>query len=246
MTDIRIFDTPDDLYSAAADLFIKVGVASLQEKDSFTVALAGGSTPLPLYQQLATDQDADPLAWDKIHFFWGDERTVGPDHPDNNFRAGYQALLEPRGVPEGNIHRIQGELKPAEAAGSYERELLDRFDGPRPRFDLILLGMGDDGHTASLFPGTSIVSTPKKDGNTLVKAVQVPKLASWRITFTPYLINAASRVVFLVAGAAKAPTLKAVLEGPYLPVTYPAQLVQPTDGELIWLIDQDAASLLEP
>ena len=110
MADIHIFDTPDDLYSTAAALFLKAGSVSLQEKDSFTVALAGGSTPLPLYQMLAADQDADPLAWDKTHFFWGDERPVGPDHQDSNFRAGYQALLAPRGVPEGNIHRVQGEL----------------------------------------------------------------------------------------------------------------------------------------
>jgi 6-phosphogluconolactonase len=170
---------------------------------------------------------------------------VGPDHPENNFRAGYQALLAPRGVPEVNIHRVQGELNPAEAAGGYEQDLLDWFGDPRPRFDLILLGMGNDGHTASLFPGTSLVASPKRDATTLVEAVQVPKLASWRITFTPYLINAAARVVFLVKGEEKAPALKAVLEGPDQPATYPAQLVQPRDGKLIWLIDQGAASLLE-
>ena len=231
---------------AGAEIFIASACAAVEVRGRFVCALAGGTTPGRLYSMLARPEYSSRIPWEHCFLFFGDERCVPRDHPDSNFRGGYQALLEPRGVPEGNIHRIQGELKPAEAAGSYEQDLLDWFGDPRPRFDLILLGMGDDGHTASLFPGTSLVASPKRDGSSLVEAVQVPKLANWRITFTPYLINAASMVVLLVTGAAKASALKAVLEGPYQPAVYPAQLVQPANGKLTWLIDQDAASLLEP
>lgn len=242
MADIRIFDSPQELYNQAARLFHQAAVKTFHRQSSFAVALSGGSTPLPLYQRLARDQQADQLDWSKMHFFWGDERTVGPDHPDSNFRSAYDALLASRGIPTENLHRIRGEDFPKTAARSYEKELLDWFEELPPRFDLILLGMGADGHTASLFPGTSLVDPKGKEPHAWVEAVQVPKLDSWRITFTPRLINAASQVIFLVKGADKAPALQAVLEGPYQPAVYPAQLVQPENGKLTWLIDQEAAA----
>ncbi len=246
MADIHIFDTPDELYNAGSKRFLKAADETLRRQGRFAVALSGGSTPLPLYQQLAQDHRANGLDWDRIHFFWGDERPVEPGHPDSNYRGAFQALLDPRQIPTGNIHRVKGELEPADAARQYEAEILDWFEGNPPRFDLILLGMGDDGHTASLFPGTSVVSAAHNEQPTLVEAVLVPKLESWRITFTPRLINAAAQVLFMVIGEEKAKALKAVIEGPYQPATYPAQLVQPQDGSLTWLIDRDAALELDP
>jgi 6-phosphogluconolactonase len=242
MTDIRIFDSPEKLYREAAEIFLGAAAAALREKGLFSVALAGGGTPLPLYQWLAENPLADQLAWDKAHFFWGDERTVGPDHPDSNYRGALHALLLPREVPPQNIHRIEGERLPEAAAKAYQEGLMEWFGNTPPRFDLILLGMGDDGHTASLFPGTKLVETPKSDQLSWIEAVEVPQLDTWRITFTPRLINNASQVLFLVRGSDKAQALKAVLEGPYLPTTYPAQLVQPENGQLVWLVDQDAAA----
>jgi 6-phosphogluconolactonase len=244
MTDIRIFDTLDELYSAGARFFLKTAVESLRRQDRFSVALSGGSTPLPLYQRLAVDQEGGRLDWEKVHFFWGDERAVAPDHPDSNYRGVLQTLLAPRGIPVENIHRIEGEYQPEIAAGNYERDLLDWFGELPPRFDLILLGMGDDGHTASLFPGTSLVKGTSTNDLSWVDAVQVPRLESWRITFTPRLINAAAQVLFLVVGANKAKTLRAVIKGSYQPDILPAQLIQPENGKLTWLIDKDAAAEL--
>jgi 6-phosphogluconolactonase len=239
MAEIRIFKTPENLYSEAIAIFLSAGTEAQRNQASFSVALSGGSTPLPLYQRLAENGKGDQLNWEKIHFFWGDERAVGPDHPDSNYGEAFQALLKPRGVPDPNIHRIEGERQPENAAQKYEQDLLEWFGEIPPRFDLILLGLGDDGHTASLFPGT------KLSGSAWVNAIHVPKLESWRITMSPRLINAASLVLFLVIGAEKARALNKVLNGPYHPEIYPAQLIQPENGELIWLIDKDAAAELD-
>ena len=244
MADIRIFDSSQELYNEAARVFHQAAAEALYRQGRCSVALSGGSTPLPLYQLLTQDPKADQLDWNMIHFFWGDERTVGPDHPDSNFRSAYQALLAPRKIPSQNLHRVRGEEPPQTAAQRYERELIDWFGSTPPQFDLILLGMGADGHTASLFPGTSLVDPHRVESLSWVEAVQVPKLDSWRITFTPRLINAASQVLFLVKGADKAPALKAVIEGPDQPATVPAQLVRPEHGNLTWLIDQEAAAEL--
>lgn len=238
MAEIRIFKTPEELYREATAIFLTTGTEAQRNQGLFSVALSGGSTPLPLYRQLAEHGEGDRLDWKKIHFFWGDERAVSPDHPDSNYREAYQTLLKPRRVPDTNIHRIEGEFQPKIAAQKYEEDLLDWFAEIPPRFDLILLGLGSDGHTASIFPGTKIHES------SWVNAVHVPELESWRITATPQLINAASRVLFLVVGGEKARALKAVLTGSYQPQTYPAQLVQPQNGELIWLIDRDAAAEL--
>jgi 6-phosphogluconolactonase len=239
---IQIYQSQTELIEASGDLFIRSVLNSFEEKSLVSVCLSGGSTPLPLYQFLAESKKADQLDWQRIHFFWGDERTVPPDHPDSNYFQAYQALLAVRQVPESNIHRIKGEMDPDEAAKKFQVELLDWF-GPTspPRFDLILLGMGDDGHTASLFPETNLVKDPEE--YEWIAANWVPKLNSWRISFTPKLINAAFRVVFLVAGINKAPALAQVLEGSSQPEIYPSQLINP-EGELFWLLDTAAASQL--
>jgi len=242
MTKIRIFPTGEETITNLGALFISLAVEQINQKEIFTVALSGGSTPKSLYEFLAQDSTADDLPWDKIHFFWGDERAVPPDHPDSNFLHASLTLLEPRQIPAENVHRIRGELDPKTAAAMYQEEILDWFKDTLPRFDLVLLGMGTDGHTASLFPGSQAIQDSQQ--NKWVTANQIPQLSSWRITFTANLINAAEQVVFLVTGQSKAETLVNVLEGPYLPDKYPSQLINPTSGNLNWIIDQSAGNLL--
>ena len=242
MNKIRIYTSVEDVILQTAGLFIKTAAKAIQQKDVFSVALSGGSTPQPLYTYLAEKPAGEILDWNKIHFFWGDERAVPPDNPDSNFRQVYQTLLQSRQIPTENIHRIQGELDPLTAAGSYQQEILDWFDETPPRFDLILLGMGADGHTASLFPGTvAVINTPQTNW---VIPNFVPHLSTWRITFSPELINAAAQVIFLVTGQSKAEMLLTVLEGEYLPERYPSQLIKPSNGSLVWILDQAAGDLL--
>jgi 6-phosphogluconolactonase len=228
---VHVFETPKDLAEAAARSFAK----SAKERERFAVALAGGSTPKTLYELLAT-RYRDTLDWDKVHAFFGDERTVPPDHEDSNYRMAYEALISR--VPVGSVHRMRGELDPAEAAALYEKELGEFFGGP-PRFDLVLLGIGEDGHTASLFPGTPALDVTDR------WAVENPveKLNTIRLTLTIPAINAAKQVIFLVAGESKAEALKEILEGDADPHEYPAKLIQPEGGP-IWMVDQAAAQLL--
>jgi len=244
MRKIYTFPTLEVLIKHAAESFINFGNNAIQQKGSFSVALSGGSTPLPLYQILAHDPHANSMDWNKIHFFWGDERTVPPTHTDSNFGQANQSLLQPREVPLENVHRIHGELDPATSANKYQEEVLSWFKEFDPRFDLILLGLGADGHTASLFPGTAAVQTTGSPGESWVTANWVPQLDTWRITFTPRLINQASRVMFLVSGENKGDPLHHILEGIFNPDKYPAQLINPTSGELVWFIDHQAGTRL--
>jgi 6-phosphogluconolactonase len=185
------------------------------------------------------------VPWPSVHFFWGDERHVPPDHPDSNFGAARAALLEHVPVPPRNIHRMPAELADAEAvARSYEDELRGCFAPPRgapPRFDLMLLGLGADGHTASLFPRSSALAERRR----WVVAPWIEKLAAHRITLTLPVLNSAARALFLVSGKDKAPALRRVLAGPRRPRELPAQAVAPRDGELTWIVDQEAAEGLE-
>lgn len=195
-----------------------------------TLVLSGGSTPIPLFQRLAEDEEID---WSRIQVFWGDERCVPPDHEQSNYRSAYEHLLKHVDIPEENIHRMEGELPPAEAAQRYEdeiRRVLELEPGELPRFDLVMLGMGDDGHTASLFPGTAALNEEHK----LVVANDVPQMDTTRITLTFPVLNAARQVIFLVGGTGKGEQLERVLFGPEdeLP---PAGLVQPESGSIIWL-----------
>jgi 6-phosphogluconolactonase len=242
MQTIKILPTQDDLVTTATGLFLSTASKTIQEQGRFSLALSGGSTPLPLYERLAQEEYDHSLDWSRIHFFWGDERTVPQDHPESNYFQAAEALLSPRKIPEKNIHRVQGELEPVFAAEEYQHELRDWFQHSPPRFDLVLLGLGGDGHTASLFPGTEVMTSPQDYD--LVAAIHVPRLDTWRITFTTKLINFARLVMFIVSGRSKAEILFKVLEDPGSMHQYPAQSIQPTDGELIWLVDQDAGSLL--
>jgi 6-phosphogluconolactonase len=207
--------------------------------------LSGGSTPRRLLRELA-GAPAGEVPWARVHLFWGDERTVPPNHPDSNFRMVEDELLSRVAVPAANLHRFRGEDRdPAAAAAGYEAELRGFFDlGPEqlPRFDLVFLGMGGDGHTASLFPGAAALTQPDR----LVVAPWVDRLTTRRLTLTLRVFNAAACVVFLVTGGEKAATLQRVLEGPRGRLELPSQLVVPVDGDLVWLVDTAAARLLSP
>jgi len=232
----------------AAERVASIGAQAVRESGRFVVALAGGSTPRRLYELLATAQYADRVDWTRTHVFWGDERGVPPHDPASNYRMAREALLDPLSVPEANVHRIRGEDPPARAAAAYERELRVAFatpEGPPTvapgrRFDLVLLGMGENGHTASLFPGLAAVRETER----WVVAEHVADVAMWRITLTPPVLNAAAHVVFLVSGADKAATLQRVLEGPVEPDALPAQAIAPCAGVLTWLVDAAAAAKL--
>jgi 6-phosphogluconolactonase len=233
------------LVTAAADRVRRAADEAVRARGRFTIALAGGSTPRRLYAALA-EMPADPPAirWRQVHVFWGDERTVPPDHADSNYRMAREAMLDRLAIPDDQIHRMKGEyLDTAHAAREYEHDLVECFGltaGDRPRFDLILLGMGPDGHTASLFPGTAALG----ERDRLVVSNHVPVFETDRLTLTVPAINAARAVVFLVEGASKAPMLHEVLEGPRDPNRLPSQLIAPADGTLTWMVDAAAAANL--
>lgn len=239
MADIRVYPDAASLARAAAELFVTLAAEAIAARRRFAVALSGGSTPRVTYALLADDEFATRLDWPRVHVFWGDERCIPPDDPESNFRLAEGALLSHVPIPPDNVHRVRGELEPEAAAQAYAAELRTFFGAPWPRFDLVLLGMGADGHTASLFPGTTAVEERER----AVVAVYVERLRAWRVTLTLPVINAAHHVLFLVTGATKAETLQAVLEGP--DGRFPAQQIRPASGHLIWLVDVAAASQLK-
>lgn len=226
---IEIYSDAKELARAAAEYF----VAQCPE----TVALSGGSTPKLMFQVLA-DQFRDEVDWSRIHFFWSDERHVPPDDAESNYRMANEALLSHVPVTTSNVHRIRGENPDATAVASeYKQTIIDVTKQTLPRLDLIFLGLGTDGHTASIFPGSEVLNETER----LVAAPYVEKFKTHRITMTLPLLNNGASIVFLVSGAEKAEIVKAVLQGEY---KYPAQAVKPTQGELIWMLDKDAASKL--
>lgn len=240
----------DDLRLArtAGEFFANQSQEAIAQRGYFTVALAGGQTPGTLYSLLTSEAFTARIDWDKVHLFWGDERCVPPEHVESNYSMARHYLLNYAPIPEENIHRIQGELEPQEAARSYEKMLRDFFkdsgqdpDAPQPRFDLVLLGMGDDGHTASLFPYSDALKVQDR----WVTAHFVESVRAWRVTLTASAINAAANIMFLVLGASKAENAQAVLQGAPDPQRLPSQMIQPIDGQLIWLLDDAAAALLD-
>ena len=238
---VRIAADPEELHRAAADEFSRLADAAIGERGLFSVVLAGGSTPLGLYSFLANDpRYRDRVAWEKTHFFFSDERHVPPDHPLSNFRNANATLLSKIPAPPGNVHRFATELDLAAAADRQERSLREFFildPAEFPRFDLVFLGMGKDGHTASLFPGTAAL------GETARLAVPVTGagIHPARITHTLAVFNHAAAVVFLVSGSSKAGALRAVLEEASGSDPLPARMVKPTRGTLLWLVDREAA-----
>ena len=241
--EIRTLTTPQELFAAAAEEVVHAANEAVAQRGRFTIALAGGSTPKSLYNLVATNARTT-LPWDRMFFFWGDERHVPPIDPESNYRMAEEAMLSKVPVPPGNVFRIKTENPEAAAAAEdYEKAIRKFFGlepGQFPRFDLILLGMGPDGHTASLFPGT----TALQEKSRLVVANWVEKMKTHRITLTLPVLNAARCVTFLVSGTDKAPALKAVLEENVPAEQFPAKLVKPSDGKQIWLMDRAAASQL--
>jgi 6-phosphogluconolactonase len=241
--EIRIFEDATKVAEAAATRFIGLAREAIAKRGRFTVALAGGSTPKRAFELLASESYSQQLDWSKAHIFFGDERTVPPDASESNYRMANEALLSRVSVPAKNIHRMNGVGDAISNARLYEDELRTFFnDAAWPRFDLVLLGMGDDGHTASLFPGTKALA----EQEAWVTANWVAKLGTHRITLTLPAINHAAHILFLVTGENKAGRLKDVLDGEQtLRESLPAQLIKPLDGSLAWFIDRAAATLLD-
>ena len=243
---IRVVADRDALAQAAAEEFAGRAEAAIQAKGAVTVALSGGATPKELYSWLASEQCPfrHAVAWEKVHFFWGDERHVPPTDPQSNYRMASETMLCKLPVPAEHVHRIPAEeADAAKAAAEYERTLRQFFElspGELPRFDLVLLGLGPEGHTASLFPGNTV----PRDGSQLVAAPWVEKFNTYRITLTPAVLNHAAQVIFLVGGDEKAEIIGEVIEGDFQPDLLPAQLIRPERVPVLWLLDHAAAGKL--
>lgn len=242
---VKVLDDHSALARAAADEFTRCAREAVAARGQFTVALSGGSTPRTMYEALAGRPYRDTIVWPSVHVFWGDERHVPPGHSDSNFQMAYDAWLSRVPLPPGNIHRVKAEMSDARSVvADYERTLCEFFRlqaGEFPRFDLILLGLGPDGHTASLFP----YSHALREASRLVVAPWVDKMSAYRITLTLPVLNAAASVVFLASGPDKAEAVRAVLRGEFEPERLPPQLVRTPSGSVTWCLDRDAARLLE-
>jgi 6-phosphogluconolactonase len=243
--EIQIVENGEAVSRAAAEMLVSLALKKLKSKESIAIALSGGSTPRNMFALLVNDAAlCNRMPWDSVHFFWGDERHVPPDHTDSNFRMANQALLSRVPVSPENIHRIRAENPDADkAAEDYEQELREFFKletGQLPAFDCVFLGMGLDGHTASLFPGTKALHEHER----LVVSNWVGKFQSYRITMTAPVLNNADMVIFHITGEEKAEPLRVVLEGQKQTDLFPSQLIEPTHGKLLWLVDQAAAGQL--
>ncbi len=242
--DIRIYPTSPSLMEAAAQHVIRHAGRAVKARGTATLALAGGSTPKTLYALLATPPCRTQLDWTRIHFFWGDERHVPPDHRDSNYRMTHESFLRHMPVAPDHIHRVPSEIPDARIVASRYEDMIRRyfavFAPDVPRFDCMLLGMGPDGHTASLFPGTQAVHEQHR----LVAASWVDTLQTYRITCTPVLFNHARHVTFLIQGKHKAHMLRTALEGALQPDTCPVHSIRPRSGTLTWFVDEEAASEL--
>jgi len=242
-TEVVILPHIEAIIEEAARRWVRIAQEAVAERGVFRIALAGGSTPRPLYMLMASAPWCDQVDWSRTFVFWGDERRVPPNHPDSNYRMAQEALLRHVPIPREQIFRMDGEDLANSAARAYEEALKRHFELGRrqwPRFDLMLLGLGADGHTASIFPGTRAVS----DLSAMALVYPVPQLGVERMTLTLPVINHSRNILFLVSGKDKADALYMVLHGERRPSTYPAQAVKPVDGTLTFLVDQAAASRL--
>jgi 6-phosphogluconolactonase len=239
---VRTFKNLEALSQAAAEIFIRTATEASKRQERFLVAISGGSTPDKTYILLASPAYRSQVDWSRVFVFWADERCVPPDQPGSNFAGARQALLGHVPIPEENVLRIRGELPPEKAAANYARTLEKFAASPLswPRFDLVLLGLGEDGHTASLFPGSPLESTTP----TMVVKADYQDRPAHRVTLSPQVFNAARQVVFLVSGEGKARALAIVLEGEQRPLEFPAQRIRPENGQVVWLVDQPASRKL--
>jgi 6-phosphogluconolactonase len=241
---VEVYADLDEVAHAAAELFVELCQPITSGDSTFNVALSGGSTPRALHTLLASSPYRDQVDWSKVQFYWGDERFVPPDDAESNYRMARETLLSSLSLDASQVHRFQTELgDPDAAAAQYEEELRRQFHlkaGELPQFDLVFLGMGPDGHTASLFPRTAGLQVTDR----LAIANYVPKLEAYRLTLTTPVINHAAVVAFLVVGSEKAQTVARVLQGASNPEELPSQLISPVDGDLYWILDQAAAAEL--
>lgn len=237
---IEVLQTAELAAEAAAGRFVAAAGRALRSRGSFIVALSGGQTPQRLYELLAMPRHAGQVDWARVQVCWGDERCVPPDSADSNFRMAQEVLLSHVPLPAGHVHRIRGEDDPEQEARRYDALMRRLLEGSGSRLDLVLLGLGTDGHTASLFPGANAVHDSARWALPAFSETH----AQWRITLTPCLINSATEVVFLAWGADKAGMVARVLEGPRTPHDIPAQLVAPVNGEAVWVLDRGAAAAL--
>jgi 6-phosphogluconolactonase len=235
--EIKVVPDATALAIEGADRWVKLADQAIAEHGRFSVTLSGGHTPEAMFKLLAQEPYRSQVAWEKVEIFFGDERCVPPDSPDSNYRMASESLLRKVPIPGDNVYRIRGEIDPNTAAIEYGQMLKEKFGDAG--LDLIYLGMGPDGHTASLFPGTEALAETKHR----CVANFVPKLSAWRVTMSAPFINRARNVIFLVAGADKAERVAEVLEGPPDPQRLPSQLIRPTDGKLVWILDAGAAGM---
>jgi len=238
---VQRFKDPEAVARAAAERWLDTAVRAVQKQDHFVVVLAGGSTPALLYRRLTEPPFRDKVPWARTYFVFGDERCVGPDHESSNYRMARETLLGPLEIPDHRVLRMKGEDKPVDAARRYEVRLGDLFlTRPKPGFDLVLLGIGTDGHTASLFPGTAALDETER----WVVANEVPQLGAWRLTLTFPALNSAGRVLFLATGEKKARIVAEAFGGVEHAEPYPCERVAPPGARREVLIDRDAAALL--
>lgn len=238
-TGVEILRDAQDLARRVAERFVRAAIVTTRNRKRFTVALAGGSTPRAAYQMLATHQFASKINWESVHVWWGDERCVPPDDPQSNYRMAKESLLDEVPIPPNQVHRIRGEDPPVDAAAAYEDSLRESF-GLSDGLDLILLGLGEDGHTASLFPGQPAVHEKIR----WVLAEPITALGAWRVTLTPALITRSREVIFLVSGTAKAARLNQVLHERADREVSPAGVIARGSKRVRWLVDREAAGEL--
>jgi 6-phosphogluconolactonase len=237
---LHIFDDKEIMSDQLALWIVNLVQDTLKKQELFTLVLSGGSTPKLLFQKLASDQYKSKIDWKRIHLFWGDERVVPFDDDRNNAKMSYDILINHIDIPAGQVHIMRTDIDPNVSAGEYEKLLHTFFDNKSESFDLVLLGMGDDGHTLSLFPGSPII----KEHTNWVNSVYNEQQEMYRVTLMPAIVNRASNLVFMVDGAKKATVLQQVLEGEYQPEKLPSQLIKPMTGKLHWFLDRAAATEL--
>ena len=236
--ELKVFPDKNTLIQESAAYIAGIIQQSLKEQNRCTFVLAGGSTPKSLYETFASEKYKEAIEWNKVHLFWGDERCVPPDHHDSNYRMTKEALIDHINIPQENVHRIPAENEPDDAARDYEKTIKKFFGNTSqlPVFDIILLGIGEDGHTASLFPGTQALEEKKR----CVTGVYVPELDTYRITFTFPVINNGKNVIFLVSGSSKSTIMKKIYER--TDTTFPSARVSPANGSLVYLLDKAAGA----
>lgn len=245
MSDVAVYADQEALFEAAAERLSQIASSAVAARGRFFIALSGGNTPRAFYLLLSQSPWRARVPWAKAEVFFGDERCLPPQHPDSNFHIACKAMIEPLSLPQENVHRMLGELDPHAAAAAYQQEIVNAFSNAAnmlPRFDLVLLGLGADGHTASLFPGSDALQENEK----LVVANYVDKLKAYRLTLTLPVLNNARHIMFLVVGENKSSIANELFVRPNRSIKYPAELIRPTDGTIIWFLDRAAASKLQP